>query len=81
MTASALAAFTTYLDRCALAANMVAAYRRQAFAYRELSCSTVPATVASGLRGGCNLDATCQNALNVVTVPAGTASAARGADP
>lgn len=35
---------------------------------------------ASGLRGGCNLDSTCQDALNVVTVPAGTASAARGAD-
>ncbi|MDP9843697.1 tyrosine-type recombinase/integrase [Streptosporangium lutulentum] len=33
--ASALAAFTAHLDRCALAANTVTAYRRQALAYRD----------------------------------------------
>ncbi|MFB9681671.1 hypothetical protein [Streptosporangium vulgare] len=32
---TALAAFGTHLDRCALAKNTVTAYRRQALAYRE----------------------------------------------
>jgi hypothetical protein len=32
---AALAAFTAHLDRCALAANTVTAYRRQALVYRD----------------------------------------------
>jgi len=40
-----LAAFGTHLDHCALAANTVTAYRRQAIAYRDWLLSHADAFV------------------------------------